>query len=418
MPRTSHAISSPSSSRPSRLRRMSSWASTVGQRAPSWRRPASGRPASRSSSKRAGADAERRGRRPVGAEDALGELEVGLRLAGRAHPARGLEPAVARGGDRLEHRLGGRAGRRPGRPCRVEVFRKSAPASSARAAASRTIAGDAERAALEDRLERHGGAERLAARAPTRRPMAAASPPRCACQGTTTSTSPAPAAAAAAASAAARAGSSSPAGKLATAAMRTPVPASGPTARGTHSGYRQTAATAPGGRHGARDERVDRLGLVGPLEAGEVDQREQSRGSAHSRSHRPLEQPGQVARGAAGVAQRLLVGDRLVGQALGEVGDRRDRRHAQAAVARDDRLVDGRHADGVGAERAEGADLGGRLEARAADREVDALAERDARGRRPRRAAPRAARGRRRRAGWGSAGRARRRWARRAGWRR
>jgi hypothetical protein len=39
--------------------------------------------------------------------------------------------------------------------------------------------------------------------------------------------------------------------------------------------------------------------------------------------------------------------------------------------------VHGRHADGVGAERAERADLGGGLEARAADGEVDAVAERD-----------------------------------------
>jgi hypothetical protein len=70
----------------------------------------------------------------------------------------------------------------------------------------------------------------------TTRSIASPSPARCARQGTTTSTSPAPSRTAAAASAAALAGSSSPAGKLATAAIRTPVPASGATARPSHSG--------------------------------------------------------------------------------------------------------------------------------------------------------------------------------------
>ena len=104
------------------------------------------------------------------------------------------------------------------------------------------------------------------------------------------------------------------------------------------------------------------------------------------------------------VAQRLLVRERLAAHALGEVGDRRDGGDAQAAVAGEDHLGHGRHADGVGAERAEGADLGRRLEARAVRGEVDALGQRDAEPpgalAQQRRAAP----GRRRRAGSGSAG--------------
>ena len=48
---------------------------------------------------------------------------------------------------------------------------------------------------------------------------------------------------------------------------------------------------------------------------------------------------------------------------------------AQPGVARDDHLGHRAHADEVGAERAEGADLGGRLEARPGDREVDAVVQ-------------------------------------------
>src|SRR4051812_7730059 len=78
-----------------------------------------------------------------------------------------------------------------------------------------------------------------------------------------------------------------------------------------------------------------------------------------------------------GGAPPLLVAEGLVLHALGEVRYRRHRGDAQAAVPRDDRLVDGRHADGVGTERAERADLGRRLEARTADREVDAVCQGD-----------------------------------------
>jgi hypothetical protein len=67
-----------------------------------------------------------------------------------------------------------------------------------------------------------------------------------------------------------------------------------------------------------------------------------------------------------------------LGEPLGEVGDRADGGDLEAAVAGDDRLVHGRHADGVGAEHAERADLGGRLERRAHPAAVDALGEGDA----------------------------------------
>ena len=79
------------------------------------------------------------------------------------------------------------------------------------------------------------------------------------------------------------------------------------------------------------------------------------------------DQPLEVRGGAGGGAQGALVGDGLVGQALGAVRDRRHGGDPQAAMAGGDDLGDGRHADRVGAERPEGADLGRRLEARAAD---------------------------------------------------
>ena len=82
------------------------------------------------------------------------------------------------------------------------------------------------------------------------------------------------------------------------------------------------------------------------------------------------------------------------------------------AVAGEDHLGDGRHADGVGAERAERADLGRGLEARAGGGEVDALGELDAERVGGGAADARAAPGRRRRAGSGSAARPRRRWGR------
>src|SRR4051812_42078479 len=77
-------------------------------------------------------------------------------------------------------------------------------------------------------------------------------------------------------------------------------------------------------------------------------------GSRRQRLAEALDQAGEVARGRRRVLQGLLVRERLTAHPLREVGDRRDRRHAQAAVAGEDDLGPRRHADGVGAERAEG----------------------------------------------------------------
>ena len=84
------------------------------------------------------------------------------------------------------------------------------------------------------------------------------------------------------------------------------------------------------------------------------------------------------ARSALALLERLLVRQRDLAHALGEVGDDGHRRDPQPAVARDDRLRDRAHPDEVGAHRAVRADLGGRLEARAGDREVDAVVQRGA----------------------------------------
>ena len=61
------------------------------------------------------------------------------------------------------------------------------------------------------------------------------------------------------------------------------------------------------------------------------------------------------------------------GDAGGEVGDEREAEDLDAHVAGDDDLVDGGHADEVGAKGAEGADLGGGFEGGAEDGEVDAF---------------------------------------------
>src|SRR5579875_2018502 len=94
------------------------------------------------------------------------------------------------------------------------------------------------------------------------------------------------------------------------------------------------------------------------------------------------QQAGELAGRPLGDGQRLLVAERLLAQALGEVGDHRHRGHPQPAVAGENRLLHGGHADGVGAEDAVGADLRRGLEARAADPEVDALGQSDAGARR------------------------------------
>ena len=62
----------------------------------------------------------------------------------------------------------------------------------------------------------------------------------------------------------------------------------------------------------------------------------------------------------------------------GHVGDEGDAEDFEAHVAGDDGLVDGGHADEVGAEGAEGADFGGGFEAGAEDGEVDAFGELEA----------------------------------------
>ena len=214
-------------------------------------------------------------------------------------------------------------------------------------------------------------------------------------------------------------GSSSPAGKFATAATRTPVAEA--RARRSHSRVdadRGDAARARSTRLG--DERVDRPGVVGALEPWSGRRSGERRAGGPRRSSQPSTNAARAVRRA----RRRRWASRSVCSWLSGSRDRPSARFViveiaatrRPAVAGDDRLVDGRHPDGVGAERAERADLGGRLEARAAHGEVDAVGERRAErvGRVVQRRAQR--RGRRRRAGSGSGGRARRRWARRAGW--
>ena len=60
------------------------------------------------------------------------------------------------------------------------------------------------------------------------------------------------------------------------------------------------------------------------------------------------------------------------------VGDERDAEDLEAHVAGNYGFVDGGHADEVGAEGAEGADLGGGFEAGAEDGEVDAFGQSEA----------------------------------------
>src|SRR6185437_12278350 len=81
-------------------------------------------------------------------------------------------------------------------------------------------------------------------------------------------------------------------------------------------------------------------------------------------SEEGVEQAPHVAGALPGDVEGLRMAER--GVAEGDGGD------AQAAMARDDRLRHGRHADGVGAEPAIGADLRRRLKARPEQRQVDA----------------------------------------------
>ena len=87
------------------------------------------------------------------------------------------------------------------------------------------------------------------------------------------------------------------------------------------------------------------------------------------------EEGGELFFGVAAGLHDLLVVDGLVEDAGGHVGDQREAEDVEAHVAGDDDLVDGGHADEVGAEGAEGADLGGGFEAGAEDGEVDAFGE-------------------------------------------
>ena len=90
------------------------------------------------------------------------------------------------------------------------------------------------------------------------------------------------------------------------------------------------------------------------------------------------EQAPHVAGALPGDVECLRMAERRVAEPDGEVGDGGDGGDAQAAMARHDRLRHGRHADGIGAEPAIGADLRRRLEAGAEQRQVDAVMQREA----------------------------------------
>src|SRR5437762_6477468 len=90
------------------------------------------------------------------------------------------------------------------------------------------------------------------------------------------------------------------------------------------------------------------------------------------------QQPPQVARGGIGRRDRLLVADAARHHAGGIVGHHRDADDLHAGMARDDGFRRRRHPDGVGPQHAGGADLGRRLEARAAEPDIDAGMKGDA----------------------------------------
>ena len=71
--------------------------------------------------------------------------------------------------------------------------------------------------------------------------------------------------------------------------------------------------------------------------------------------------------------------ERLRQHAGRHVGDARDAEHLDPHVPRDDRFRHGRHADRVGADRPQIADLGGRFVARPEQRDVDAVRQRQVR---------------------------------------
>ena len=96
------------------------------------------------------------------------------------------------------------------------------------------------------------------------------------------------------------------------------------------------------------------------------------------------EEAGELFFGAAAYLHDVFVVDGFGGflsggdDACGRVGDERDAEDFEAHVAGDDGLVDGGHADEVGAEGAEGADLGGGFEGGSEDGEIDAFGELEA----------------------------------------
>ena len=79
--------------------------------------------------------------------------------------------------------------------------------------------------------------------------------------------------------------------------------------------------------------------------------------------------------GVAAGLHNLFVIDRLIQDSGGHVRDERETKDFEAHVTCDDDLVDGGHADQVGAEGAEGADFGGGFKGWAEDSEVDAFGE-------------------------------------------
>ncbi len=90
-----------------------------------------------------------------------------------------------------------------------------------------------------------------------------------------------------------------------------------------------------------------------------------------------FEEGGEVGLGLEAHLHDLFVVDGLIEDSGGEVGDEREAEDLQAHVAGDDDLVHGGHADEVGAEGAEGADLGGGLIGGAEDGEVDTFGQAD-----------------------------------------
>jgi hypothetical protein len=87
------------------------------------------------------------------------------------------------------------------------------------------------------------------------------------------------------------------------------------------------------------------------------------------------EKVGKLSGGVAADLHDVFVIDGFVEDSGGHVGDQREAKNFEAHVTGDDDLVNGGHADEVGSEGAEGADLGGSLEAGAEDGEVDAFGE-------------------------------------------